>query len=663
MPQQSLRLIVFFAARSPMKLPRNVACFRVCIGLCLFAAYGISASSLLGAPLRESDLKLTARLRPAGAKLSHDVRISKGPNGSRYLEISLSNKTGSVLNVDGLSLEFPWLLKVSGDLLVSSGGTVMNYWPGQIADPSSKKENIESGTYLMARQDGGFSLVGFLTWNTFWSKLRFEGGRVKISADGEGRVVRAGETVRLEKLWLADGPDWQDLLFAYADEIAREQQVKLKPQPNFVGWSTWDYYGRDWTAKNVTDNLDVLKRIVPAANLLQIDGGWWPARGDFMSVRKNLQPDGMKELASRIRQAGLKAGIHFDGMRGDRGSAVAREHPDYFLHDQEGRMISEPQPNNDGDRLDNTYFDFSNPAALDYTREVARNMRRNWGYDYIKIDFLVYGINEDIQKRALHGDASRRITPHNPSLTSVERLRLALKAWRQGMGEDAYFLACSAPFGPVFGIADGLRTGPDIFPNFNFYRLCSEANASAFYLHGRVVWNDADYHVVRGKVDEDKSLVRNPAKSGGNLSLNEAEMWSRYVGLFGGTKLNSDNLGLLRAERKKLFQEAAALPSCSRYVPLDFWNHARDRHDSFHVMLGEAADGVYLAFFNWSDDARTYAAAGTSAENLPALLVGEAQSSFREGTWTVHLSARHSAIYRFSQGTHFDAVRKALRIE
>lgn len=629
----------------------------------MFAMYSALTSSGIAAPLRESDVKLNMSLRPADARLTSKVHFSRGPHGSRYLEISLTNASGSELSVEGLSLEFPWLPKPSGDLLVSSGGTVMNYWPGTIADPASKSGKVESGTYLMARQSGRYSLVGFLTWNTFWSKLRMDEGRVVIAADGEGRLVRAGETVRLEKLWLADGLDWQDLLFAYADEIAREQGVHLKPQPTFVGWSTWDYYGRDWTAKSVIDNLEELKRTVPTANLLQIDGGWWPARGDFMSVRKNLEPGGMKDLASRIRNAGLTAGIHFDGMRGDRSSMVAHAHPDYFLHDQDGKMISEHQPNNDGDRLDNTYFDFSNPAALEYTREVARNMRRNWGYDYIKIDFLVYGINEDIQKRALRGDAGRRIVPFNPSLTSIERLRLALKAWRQGMGDDAYFLACSAPFGPVFGIADGLRTGPDIFPNFNFYRLCSEANASAFYLHGRVVWNDADYHVVRAKADEDSSLVRNPAKSGGNLSMNEAEMWSRYVGLFGGAKLNSDNLTILRPERKRLFQEAASLPSCSRYVPLDFWNHARDRHDSFHVMLGQAADGVYLAFFNWSDETRDYGITGVNAKNLPAQIAGEAQSAFEQQTWKVRLPARHSVVYRLPKGTDFNTARRSLRIE
>ena len=36
----------------------------------------------------------------------------------------------------------------------------------------------------------------------------------------------------------------------------------------------------------------------------------------------------------------------------------------------------------------------------------------------------------------------------------------------EGMGDDAYFLGCSTPFGPTFGHVDALRTGPDIAPKF-----------------------------------------------------------------------------------------------------------------------------------------------------------------------------------------------------
>gem|GEM_PF-563532 len=622
--------------------------------------------SIRAQELGEADINARIIRTPASARITQTIRFTGGPGGYRYLELGLTHNSGKDLNLVRLELDFPWLHDGSRDLLVSSGGTVMNSWPSLVIDPAqAHSKPPDSGTYLMARHDGAYSLVAFLTWNTFWSKLHYEHGRVEISVDGEGRLVRAGETVKLEKLWLAAGPDWGDLLYSYADEIAREQHITLKPQPHYVGWSTWDYYGRDWTAANVLDNMRAVKALAPSTNLIQIDGGWWPARGDYMLVRDNLQPGGLKELSTRIRAAGLTAGLHFDGMRGDRVSKVAREHPEYFLHDQHGTMISELQPNNAGDRLDSTYFDFSDPGALAYTREVARNIRREWGFDYIKIDFLVHGLNEEIRRRALKNDATRKIVPHNPGLTSVERLRLALKAWREGMGADAYFVACSAPYGPVFGLVDGLRTGPDIFPNFESYRQCSEANSSAFYLQGRVVWNDADYHVVRAKEDEDGTLVKNPRKSGGNLALNEAAMWSNYVGLFGGTKLNSDNLPILRPERKKLFQEAAALPACARYVPLDFWAHGRNPKDSFQVMLGEADGELYLGLFNWTDAVREYRLGGLTPAQLKGLKLraGAGATSVEGGVLTARVDAHHSAVLQLPAGLGYDATRRAVRVE
>ena len=630
-----------------------------------FALPLLFAATLHAQRLEEPAIRLSLVTEPAGAEISREIRLADGPRGTRTLEIELTNKSGGDVNLTQLDLDFPWLQTKDASLLVSSGGTVMNFWPGLVIDPAQPRPKPpHSGTYLMARHDGAYSLVAFLTWNTFWSKLHYDNGRVGMTADGEGRRLRPGEKVRLEKLWFAQDADWQDLLYAYADEIAREQHVKLKPQPHYAGWSTWDYYGRDWRAATITDHLAALKTVLPGANLLQIDGGWWPKRGDYTLVRDNLQPGGMKELAGKIRAAGLTAGIHFDGMRGDRGARITQEHPEYFLHDQRGELISEPQPNNDGERLDNTYFDFSQPAALDYARDVARTIRREWGYDYIKIDFLVFGLNEDIRKRALKNDASRLITPHDPGLTSVERLRLALKAWREGMGEDAYFLACSAPYGPVFGLVDGLRTGPDIFPNLELYRRCSEANSGAFYLQGRVVWNDADYHVVRAKEDEDATLVRNPQKTGGDLTLEEAEMWSNYVGLFGGTKLNSDNLGILRPERKKLFLDAVALPACARYVPLDFWAHGRTPQDSFQVMLGQAADGVYLAVFNWTDEARDYSLTGleVKAAGLECIR-GRPVTTVHGDAIVIRLPAHRSAVFRLPAGADFDRLRHRIRIE
>src|SRR5690606_28736606 len=121
-----------------------------------------------------------------------------------------------------------------------------------------------------------------------------------------------------------------------------------------------------------------------------------------------------------------------------------------------------------------------------------------------------------------------------------------------------------------------------------------------------------DYHVARGALDEDESLVKNPRKTGGAMPFALAEMWTHYMGLFGGPKISGDNLIILREERKDLFRRAVDLPACERWVPLDFWQHARNRDDPFRAILGVADGRVYLALFNWSETPAT-----TRLENFP----------------------------------------------
>ena len=83
-------------------------------------------------------------------------------------------------------------------------------------------------------------------------------------------------------------------------------------------------------------------------------------------------------------------------------------------------------------------------------------------------------------------------------------------------------------------------------------------------------------------------------------------MWSDYVSLFGGIKINSDNLPTLREERKELLRNAYMLKTCDRFIPLDLWDHAKEKDDAFNIMLGENEDGLYLALFNWDSGDNEY---------------------------------------------------------
>lgn len=609
------------------------------------------------------DCTVSLTLLPADSTLRAEVRTHAAPQGGRYLSVSLHNETAADVFIESGEVRWRWLPEDRHVDQVASGGTTMATWPTQVAPARGARGPVESGTWLLARAADGCALAGFVSWRHFWSRLSWENGWLTLRIDGEGRRLAAGESVPLETVWMEEGGDWVELLEQYASEVARCTGAKLKPRPQFVGWSTWDYYGRGWTIGAVEENIAGIRHLAPGANLLQIDGGWWPARGDYTEVRENLGRDAMKQIAGTIRLLGMTAGIHFDGMRGDTASRVAREHPDYFLHDQNGRMISVPQLN-DGDRLEHIYFDYSHPGALDYMRHVVRTLREEWGYDYLKIDFLSFGLAEDIRQRALKNDPSRRITPHDPGLTSVERMHRALQTWREAMGPDAFFLACSAPLGVVLGYADGLRTGYDVYPDFNSLRRCAQATAGNFHLHGRAAWADADYQIVRGPEEEDETRVRNDEKRS-QLTFNEAEMWTIYVGLFGGTRLNSDKLSLLRPAKTELVRTLARLPLCGRYVPLDFWARGETWDDAFHVMLGEADGEICLALFNWGDAHTTYDVRGFSDAERSQLrvLAGSSVNQLRGETLRVRLAPHHAAAWCVRGGRGFELLRNALTVE
>ena len=72
-----------------------------------------------------------------------------------------------------------------------------------------------------------------------------------------------------------------------------------------------------------------MKQLAPATNLIQIDAGWYAQRGDFAVSRADF-PGGMKEVANRIKAAGMIPGAWIDGFRANTDSEVFKNHPEYF---------------------------------------------------------------------------------------------------------------------------------------------------------------------------------------------------------------------------------------------------------------------------------------------------------------------------------------------
>ncbi len=589
------------------------------------------------------------------------VQVESSFGGQKYINISLTNNGSVIDKIDSIQVVIVPSENINNETKLMFGGSCMGRTPLKLTSSSDHKSN--SGTFMMMKHnDKNFTNIGILSWNTFLPYIHFDRKKgIIITAVGEHKPLKPGETITFEKIVLSKGESWQDLMYNYGTEIAKEQKIKTKEPVNLEGWSTWDYYGRVYDTKDIFKNIDKLSEEDHHANIIQIDGGWWTARGDYLSVRKDLQ-GGMKAVADYAKSKGYRAGIHLDGFRGDKNSELFRKHPDWFLRDQNGQVICHAIDKGDT-FMQYIYYDYSNPAVCEYMKHVLSTIRTEWGFSYFKIDFIRYGLLESILSEVPADKAKSsgpivKVQAFNNNMTSIERTRAGLKAMREGIADD-YFLGCSAIFGPTFGIVDGLRTGGDIGAKFDLYETRCLQNGGNFYLNKSVVNADADYLVVRNKEDEEAERAWGD-KFDGKTTYNEAKMWSDYIALYGGPKISSDNLLTLRPERKKLIENSTSYKTASRFIPLDFWNHATNKTDAFNVMLAENEDCVFISIFNWGATDKKFNLAGL--ENT-ILVSPESKKAFnfKGDSFQFDLSSHSSTIVKV-EGASFDNLRKSIQL-
>jgi alpha-galactosidase len=528
--------------------------------------------------------------------------LKEEANGFQRLAITLSNKGEQPLTIERITVRIPLAEKLTKDQELIYGGSCMGRTPMLRENVGSQTKKSSSHMYEMLRlSDGKYLFAGSLSWRIFLPNFTLKDGAIEIWSHGEGKQLKPGQTIQYEQIVLKRSDDWLSLLDQFGAAIAVENGIsKLKPA-DYKGWATWDYYGRVFTDKDVYKNMDALNKLAPEANMIQIDGGWWIERGDYQTVRPNL-PGGIKAIVSRIKSEGKTPGLHFDGFRGDAASEICKAHPEYFLHDQDGKMIVEVKEMPDK-VMKYTYFDYSHPGARAHIAECIRNMKENWGVTYFKVDFMRYGLENDIKLKKKH---VKSIKAHDPTITGVERFRLGMQAMREAMGPDSYFLGCSAVFGPCIGFVDGMRTGGDIHPRYEAFPERSLANLGNFYLSGKVFNGDADYVVFREAIDEDETVSQEDVKHGGSMTLNEAQMWADFNKIYGTARLHSDNLATLRPERQALVKEVFQYPAMDETVPLDLWKHGKNKGDGFELALARKGKEVYLGVFNWSDTPKEY---------------------------------------------------------
>ena len=349
---------------------------------------------------------------------------------------------------------------------------------------------------------------------------------LSFSAQSQGFAVcfnlegTGGDKLVLPALYFEESDSLNDGLHNCAQRIAAAMNARHDKAPAFF-WSSWYYAYETMDQQTLEETLEGLKASALPFQVVELDAGYTPSLGDWL-VPNCRWPGGLKKAAETILASGFQPGIWVGPfIVGDR-STLYREHPDWVLHDLDGkplvqlRSYTEPKIWGNPD-CDYFVLDTSHPEALAYIGRVFRTLR-SWGFSFFKSDFMLWNMHD-----------TSAVCRFNPTLTSVQIMRNTLEVIRSAIGEESYLLGCIAPFMPFIGYADGMRLAGDCGARwaepYGPVNMLRELPCDNYFNH--VFWqNDPDAMLLRNfatmlTAKETRSLALLQALSGGIVSTSD----------------------------------------------------------------------------------------------------------------------------------------------
>ncbi len=338
----------------------------------------------------------------------------------------------------------------------------------------------------------------------------------------------------------------------YAGILAKNMKVNLNKE-KMTGWCSWYYYYSCEIQDDIMSNVAALRHspIADKIKVIQIDDGWNLPKSGGPKVWGDWEPGAkfgydMKAVSDRIHEQGYLSGLWLAPFSVSKDSRLLKEYPEWVL-------------GADGDILKTEDYglDLTHPQVLEFIRETFTRVFDQWGFDYVKIDFLLHATMKS-KKR------------FDPAKTSVDAYRDGLKIIRECAG-DKFVLCCGAPIYPSIGLCDGMRIGPDVGARWSLALNPGEwpkgncaikpalfTTLNRHWMHNRLWQNDPDCAVVRNFASEYErrmfgtQFCGTPIKeSDFGLTSREADCWSKCLWLLNEMTVLSENYSLLDQNQRQ----------------------------------------------------------------------------------------------------------------
>ncbi len=302
--------------------------------------------------------------------------------------------------------------------------------------------------------------------------------------------------------------------------------------PYISGWTSWYQHYTHITPDIVRRNLREFKRLNIPIQVFQLDDGWERAIGDWLEPDESFDGQ-MSQLAHEVTAAGYTPGLWIAPFLVEEESHIFQDHPEWCVADEDGvPLVLGYIPFHWKGRF--YALDLYNTGVREYLREVFRRAVQDWGFRFLKLDFL-YGV-----ARVPHSGRSRGMIMDD----AMEFLRT--------ISGDTVLLGCGVPLAPAAGRVEYCRIGADVAPVWEDRRLkllgyrerVSTVNSlrstiGRRQLNGRAFVNDPDVYILRSE----------------QHNLNREEQYTLFLvnRVYGGLLFTSDNPGDYTDEQLQLY--------------------------------------------------------------------------------------------------------------
>ena len=243
----------------------------------------------------------------------------------------------------------------------------------------NKKGILHGESYGYIRDGSFFRLFASLDEEPGYTLFTYDAPAGELTVERDCAGVSCGGEYRVFDLFFASGSE--DAVF---DRWFSEMELTRLPAEPLKGYSSWYNRYENISEKSILEDLEGCATLMEPGDLFQVDDGWEPHVGDWLTPDKKKFPGGMKAVADAIHEKGFKAGLWLAPFVARVGSELYKKHQDWFLKvGGENWFLG----SNWGGFCS---LDIDKPEVEEYLRETFRRVFEDWGFDLVKLDFL-YG--------------------------------------------------------------------------------------------------------------------------------------------------------------------------------------------------------------------------------------------------------------------------------